>query len=260
MIEKLNYSFKRELLSFISYTFGIAWTAWGIEILLIALGIIDKNSSIYWFLFIIGGNSPAISELIREKKYRNREEFNEFIKNCVAPVKSIWSYLFVTCYAGIFGIVLYWVQHGENALQIYMFIPLTIIMLIGGGTEEIGWRGLLQPLLEKKFSMFISSVLVSLIWGIWHLPLWFIAGTSQSQMNFGAFLIMTLGLSITLAVVRALYKSIFMCILFHCMINASLNVAAVSFEIKSNMIILVISIIIYLVYVWKKASRIKEQI
>lgn len=252
MIEKINYSFKKELLSFIVYTFGIAWISWGIEILLIALDIIREGSGIYWFLFLLGGNSPAIAELLREKRYRTREEFNEFVKNCVKPVKSIWSYLFIIFYVGIFGIILYFVQHGENALPIYMFIPLTIIMLIGGGTEEIGWRGLLQPLLERKFSMFTSSVMVSLIWGIWHLPLWFIAGTSQSQMNFGAFLIMTLALSITLAVVREMYKSIFMCILFHCMINAALNVAAVSFEFKSNIITLVISLIIYLVYVWKR--------
>lgn len=192
--------------------------------------------------------------MIREKKYRTREEFNEFVKNCVKPVKSIWSYLFVTCYAVFFGIILYFVQHGENALPIYMFIPLTIIMLIGGGTEEIGWRGLLQPLLEQKFSMFTSSVLVSIIWGVWHLPLWFIAGTSQSQTNFGAFLIGTLGFSITLAVVREMYKSIFMCILFHCMINAAFNVAAVSVGFKSSMIILVISLMIYLVYVLRKRN------
>jgi len=259
MNEKGTNNFKKEFLSFIVYTFGIAWAAWGLDILLIALAIIREGSPMYWSLFVIGGNSPAIAELIREKKYHTPQEFKVFVKNCIKPVKNIWIYIFVTSYAALFGVVLYFAQHGGNALPIYMFIPLTIFMLFGGGTEEIGWRGLLQPLLEQKFSMFTSSILVSVIWGVWHLPLWFIVGTSQSQMNFGAFLIGTLGLSIALAVIRDMSKSIFVCILFHCMINAAFNVAGVTMGFKSNMITLVVSLVIYLVlYIKKEKSSNKE--
>lgn len=254
-----GYSFKKELLSFFIYTFGIAWASWGIEILLITLGIIKEGSIAYWLLFIIGGNSPAISELLREKKYRTQEEFKVFVKNCIKPVKSIWSYLFVTCYTALFGIVLYFAQQGGNSMPIYMFIPLTIVMLFGGGTEEVGWRGFLQPLFEQKFSIFTSSIIVSFIWGVWHLPLWFISGTSQSQTNFGAFLIGTLALSLTLAVIRDMYKSIFMCILFHCMINAAFNVAGVVMGFKSNMITLVISLVIYLVYILRKRKAVTKR-
>jgi membrane protease YdiL (CAAX protease family) len=255
MNEKVIRSFKKELLSFLVYTFGIAWAAWGVDILLMGLGIVKEGSLIYWFFFVIGGNSPAIAELIREKKYRAHEEFKAFVRNCIKPVRSIWGYLYVTGYATFFGVVLYFAQQGGNALPIYMFIPLTIIMLFGGGTEEVGWRGLLQPLLEQKFSMLASSILVSVIWGFWHLPLWFIGATSQSQTNFGSFLIGTLAFSIALAVIRDMSKSIFMCILFHCMINAAFNVAGVVMGFKSNMITLVISLMIYLVYILRKRKQ-----
>ena len=133
-----------------------------------------------------------------------------------------------------------------------MSIPLTVFMLLGGGTEEIGWRGLLQPLFEQKFSIFTSSIIVSVIWGVWHLPLWFMGATSQSQTNFGSFLIGTLAFSITLAVIRDISKSVFVCILFHCMINAAFDVAGVVMGFKSNMITLVISLLIYLVCVLSK--------
>lgn len=252
MNEKERHSFKKEFLTFIVYTFGIAWTAWGLDILLMALKIVREGSLFYWFLFVIGGNSPAIAELIRRKKYHTQEEFKSFVINCVKPVTSIWIYLFVTGYAVIFGVVLYFTQNGGNSLPIYMFIPLTVFMLLGGGTEEIGWRGLLQPLFEQKFSLLNSSILVSIIWGVWHLPLWFMGATSQSQTNFGSFLIGTLGLSITLAVIRYMSKSIFVCILFHCMINSAFNVAGVVMGFKSNMITLVISLFIYFVYVLRK--------
>lgn len=252
MNEKVIHSFKKELISFIVYTFGIAWAAWGVDILLMTLGIVKEGSLIYWFFFVIGGNSPAIAELIREKKYRTPEEFKAFVRNCIKPVRGILIYLFVMGYAAVFGVVLYFAQQGRNAMPIYMFIPLTIFMLLGGGTEEIGWRGLLQPLMEQKFSMFTSSIIVSVIWGFWHLPLWFMGATSQSQTNFGSFLIGTLGFSIALAVIRDMCKSIFVCILLHCMINAAFNVAGVVMGFKSNIIILVISLLIYLVYVLRK--------
>lgn len=72
--------------------------------------------------------------------------------------------------------------------------------------------------------------------------------TSQSQTNFGSFLIGTLAFSIALAVIRDISKSVFICILLHCMINASFDIAGVVMGFKSNMITLLISLLIYLVY------------
>jgi len=42
-------------------------------------------------------------------------------------------------------------------------------MIIGATTEEIGWRSFLQPTLEKKHSIFISSLIVGMVWGLWHI-------------------------------------------------------------------------------------------
>lgn len=260
MNENERISFKKEFLSFIIYTFGIGWTAWGLDILLMALNFVKEGSLFYWFLFVIGGNSPAIAELIRRKKYHTPKEFKSFVINCVKPVKSIGIYLLVTGYAVLFGVVLYFAQNGGNPMPIYMFIPLTIFMLLGGGTEEIGWRGLLQPLFEQKFSMLTSSIIVSVIWGVWHLPLWFMGATSQSQTNFGSFLIGTLAFSITLAVIRDLSKSVFVCILLHCMINASFDITGVVMGFRSNMITLLISLLIYLVYALTKRKSLKTPV
>ena len=51
--------------------------------------------------------------------------------------------------------------------------PIIFIMLpgiiIGGIGEEIGWRSFLQPSLENKIPVIISSVMVGCIWGLWHI-------------------------------------------------------------------------------------------
>ena len=39
-------------------------------------------------------------------------------------------------------------------------------MIVGGGLEEIGWRGFLQSALQKRFSELFSTIIVSVIWAV----------------------------------------------------------------------------------------------
>lgn len=53
--------------------------------------------------------------------------------------------------------------------NIQFYIISIAAMLVGCFAEEIGWRGFLLPQLQKEFSPFVSSIIVGLLWGIWHL-------------------------------------------------------------------------------------------
>lgn len=59
-------------------------------------------------------------------------------------------------------------QYIESDIKGSLFIIFVITSLIGCFGEEIGWRGYLLPLLSKKYSMFISSLLTGILWGAWH--------------------------------------------------------------------------------------------
>lgn len=51
-----------------------------------------------------------------------------------------------------------------------LFYILNIAAILAGCfAEEIGWRGFLLPQLQKKHSSIISSIIVGILWGIWHL-------------------------------------------------------------------------------------------
>jgi len=46
--------------------------------------------------------------------------------------------------------------------------------------EEIGWRGFALPKLQVNYNTLYSSVILGIIWGFWHFPLFFILpGTGQ---------------------------------------------------------------------------------
>lgn len=44
-----------------------------------------------------------------------------------------------------------------------------IIMFCGCFFEEIGWRGFLLPLLERRHNPLISTLIVGFLWGFWHM-------------------------------------------------------------------------------------------
>jgi membrane protease YdiL (CAAX protease family) len=47
-----------------------------------------------------------------------------------------------------------------------------LTLLFGGPLgEEIGWRGWLLPRLQLRLSPLLASLIVGLVWGLWHLPL-----------------------------------------------------------------------------------------
>lgn len=87
--------------------------------------------------------------------------------------------------------------------SIWIFIPYLLFMIfLGGGQEEFGWRGYALPLLERKFGIWLANMILGIIHAFWHLPLWFITGTSQSYMNFGGFILLIVGYSFILSWIR----------------------------------------------------------
>ncbi len=60
------------------------------------------------------------------------------------------------------------------------------IFLLGGGQEEFGWRGYAQEPLQEKYGVTGASLIIGVVWGVWHLPLWFMPGSDLH--NFYPFL------------------------------------------------------------------------
>ena len=116
-------------------------------------------------------------------------------------------------YAILFGI--------PNGSPWYMF-PLGFLIMIPfvGIAEETGWRGLLQPELDKRMPYPFSVLLTAAIWFVWHFPV-FIDPTSNhygdSIIGFGITIFIW---AFALAAIYKSTKSVIACALYHTFIDA----------------------------------------
>ena len=67
------------------------------------------------------------------------------------------------------------------------FLGFLLLMILGGPlAEELGWRGFARDPLQKGRSALSASLILGVIWALWHLPLFFIEGTSQAAIGLGS--------------------------------------------------------------------------
>lgn len=103
-------------------------------------------------------------------------------------------------------------------------IVLVIIFFTGGPLqEEFGWRGVLLEELQKKLSPLISSLIVGIIWGIWHLPLFFVVGNGMyyAKPIWGLLLSTTLISILFTWLYNKSNKNLLLMLVFHTMFNFS---------------------------------------
>lgn len=73
-----------------------------------------------------------------------------------------------------------------------------LFMAILGPVEEFGWRGVALPLMQRKLAPAWAGLVLGIIWGIWHLPAFFLSGTPQGAWSFTPFLIGSIAISVIL--------------------------------------------------------------
>lgn len=91
--------------------------------------------------------------------------------------------------------------------------------LLRGGLEEVGWRWYLQSHIASKRSFALKMLVVSLIWFVWHLPLYRLPWVPAGSSNFLVFFLMILGNSFTLGAVKEWSRGSIPCILAHMLID-----------------------------------------
>ena len=235
---------------YLCVTFSIMLICWGSCVICSINGIFLQEHYFLYLPYLLGGLSPTIASYIVLKKSGKVKGFKEWSRNVFDFRQPVRSYAVV-----IFLAVLYMLPQclvsgydkGAPLPAIFFMIPM---MLIGGGLEEAGWRYILQPELEKGCSFTIATVIVGLIWWLWHLPLFYIQGVAQYEMNYLAFGVSVIGLSFALASIRKCTGSVWLCVLFHATANSLSGIYLIHENIWGNIVSSVILIAFVFILLW----------
>jgi membrane protease YdiL (CAAX protease family) len=102
----------------------------------------------------------------------------------------------------------------------YRLFPALAIGLVIGPIEEFGWRGVALPLLQRRFAPLWAGLILGVIWGLWHLPAFFLSGSPQSAWPFAPYFIGVLSISVILTpMFNAAGGSILVPALYHFQMN-----------------------------------------
>jgi len=218
----------KETFIFFAVTLGICWLIlWG-PLIIFKIPVSSFVSSVRgpaWALglMLLGGFMPSVVALALTGLKEGRAGLKQMWQR-VIQVKIGGRWYLAAVVLVIFGsagqIALNYIfGHSFDfylfLIQLPSFVPL---ILIGPLSEELGWRGYAQTRLQTRWNPLVSGLVVGMVWALWHLPLFFMLGTSQHELHmpFLGFFFGVTALSVLLAYLHNhTNSSIWTAIFFH---------------------------------------------
>lgn len=186
-MNRLKLQMRRHpLISFFLISCIVSWGYW--EIIVRPAGFIDERLMQIPFawgpliacLLVINFSGDNVKKWIKQIS-RWRVHFSWYLMALLIPFID----LFVLLILALFGTPISLAEHSTLEYPKRFFTTL----LIAGSIEEFGWRGFLQPRLQKRFSALLSAIIVGLLWAVWHFPVVYFGGASYNPDDFFGFLI-----------------------------------------------------------------------
>lgn len=213
---------------FLLLTFALFLVGFAVAGLLIAVG--SPNYLVVFVQIAMAWTPTAAFAIIHRK---------------VDPGRSLWRYiadrfatrvrmlpLLASILIPVVATILVWIGYslvsGQAPIDLVadlsvaaIFVMFVDSLIRGPLGEELGWRGYLQIELNKRFSLLGASLIVGVIWGLWHLPLWFISGYQGVSLLFYivSFMVGLVSFSVIIGFVYGRGRNLLYAILLHQMLN-----------------------------------------
>ncbi len=222
----------RGLAAFLVIAFAFSWTAWWAGGLL--LGDANPLPAV-----LVGGFGPMVAAIAVTAATRGRSGVGALLRRHSVgrrggPVPYLIAALAVLAIAASAAAPVYLrgVAVDEAALGAALAaapVQFLLIALVGGGNEELGWRGFALPRLQGSLPPVAANVVLGAVWAVWHAPLFAMAGTAQADMYFPAYALLCVGLTVVLGhVFNRARGGVLAAVLAHAAINVVSGLKAVA--------------------------------
>jgi uncharacterized protein len=218
-------------------SFGVTWALWWPLTRLVPSGSTPLKSGLDAALYVLGGLGPTFAALAAVALTPGAGSLREYGARLVRwRVGPTW-WLVALC--GPFALayllvrLILWMHPmaAEPVASLSRALVLFPIMVLGGGLEEFGWRGVAQPVLQRRLPLLAACTLIGVLWALWHLPLFYLHGVPQFAERYLPFAVGVLANALLLGWLYANTGSILLCALFHAAANTS---SAIGLELPAG--------------------------
>jgi membrane protease YdiL (CAAX protease family) len=212
----------KTLVAFLGLTFGLSWIPMALFMM-----FADQFTAVFGEMsatnpvFLLAVYAPGISGVFLVWRHSGLKGLGDFFRRLSfwrAPLPW-WLFLLL----GI-PVIIYTAAAIKGTIgNPFPFSPWTMVfpallqsLLLGPMGEEFGWRGLALPLLQRRFSPFWASLILGVVWAVWHAPAFAMSGTPQSAWSFGPFFLGLIAITVIMTpLFNASRGSLLIAILYH---------------------------------------------
>jgi membrane protease YdiL (CAAX protease family) len=228
---------RHQLATYFGLTFAISWAIW----LALILGSLDIQTLLGAVLNVVAIGGPSIAALMLATILGRADLRHLLAGFSLSRLTAPWTVVALALPLAMMAVAIVGSAAAFGTPSRGLTLSLAGVVLaefvrvlfLGGPMgEELGWRGFALPRMQQQTNALNASILLGLVWGLWHLPLYFVSGTGQSELlgagaspafAIGGFLGWTIGLSVLFTwLFNQTGGSLIVVILFH----AAVNVAA----------------------------------
>lgn len=173
-------------------TFVFSWMFWLGDVIFQGIPGFEAITQSMSGMLVLGGvMGPTLVALFLTYHYEGPTGTKQLLKRGIKVFKPAWwlavlflypllvvGALVITAFVADAPEIIANMQRGVSGL---MSFP--IVLVVGGPLlEEYGWRGFALDRLQSRWNGLVSSLILGVIWSIWHLPLFLITGTTQNLL------------------------------------------------------------------------------
>lgn len=183
---------KHPVVWFYILAFSISWLGW-IPMVMGSHGIAPFDHPYFQFFLILPAVGPALAAIIVTQMTYGKAQVRDLLKALIQwRTDLVW---YLVAMLGPFILFL----TGQRITKFLGFsapqpefpsglFPLAIsafvMSLFSNPWEEVGWRGFALPHLQKRYTAVVATLIVGVLWGVWHLPLFFWSGNPIAEYPF----------------------------------------------------------------------------